>query len=202
MLSSPPWAGFIAARAVLGAAESIGTPAQVKTAATYFAPAQRSIMIGIGNMAPNIGAVVTPLLIPPLALAFGWRFAFILAGGLGLVWVVLWLLFRPPPAIAATSEARPRVSIAEMLRDRRQWAIIFGQGVQRPGLVVPAVLHARFLPPPVRPESGHPRPTGGPGLRDGGHGGAKRRDPAVAADRARRIGQQGAQGLDAALRAC
>jgi MFS transporter, ACS family, hexuronate transporter len=116
--------GFIAVRALLGAAESIGTPAQVKTAATYFPASQRSIMIGIGNMAPNIGAVVTPLLIPPIALIFGWRAAFIIFGALGLVWVVLWLLFRAPPPVATTSEARPRVSIAEMLRDRRQWAII------------------------------------------------------------------------------
>lgn len=116
--------GFIAVRALLGAAESIGTPAQVKTAATYFPASQRSIMIGIGNMAPNIGAVVTPLLIPPIALIFGWRAAFIIFGALGLVWVALWLMFRAPPAVATTSEARPRVSVGEMLRDRRQWAII------------------------------------------------------------------------------
>src|ERR1700754_2501474 len=89
--------GFITARAILGAAESVGTPAQVKTAAAYFPPEQRSIMIGIGNMAPNVGAVVTPLVIPPLALWLGWRSAFLIAGGLGLVWVVLWLLLPPPP---------------------------------------------------------------------------------------------------------
>jgi ACS family hexuronate transporter-like MFS transporter len=116
--------GFVGARALLGAAESIGTPAQVKTAATYFAPERRSIMIGIGNMAPNLGAVIAPLIIPPIAIAIGWHATFLIAGGLGLVWVALWLTFRHPPEIdvqAPKSESRPW---GAMLRDRRQWAVI------------------------------------------------------------------------------
>ena len=67
--------GFVGVRAALGAAESIGTPAQVKTAATYFPPEQRSLMLGVGNMASNFGAVVAPLTIPALALWLGWRAA-------------------------------------------------------------------------------------------------------------------------------
>ena len=116
-------AGFVGARAILGAAESIGTPAQVKTAAAYFPPERRSIMIGIGNMAPNLGAVVTPLVIPPLALWLGWHAAFLVAGGLGLVWVVLWLLLPPPPQAEETVTPAP-VPWASLLKDRRQWALI------------------------------------------------------------------------------
>ena len=115
--------GFITARAILGAAESVGTPAQVKTAAAYFPPERRSIMIGIGNMAPNVGAVVTPLVIPPLALWLGWRSAFLIAGGLGLVWVVLWLLLPPPPR-AGQTVAPASVPWASLLRERRQWALV------------------------------------------------------------------------------
>jgi MFS transporter, ACS family, hexuronate transporter len=116
-------AGFVGARAVLGAAESIGTPAQVKTAAAYFPPEERSFMIGIGNMAPNVGAVVTPLVIPPLALWLGWHSAFLIAGGLGLVWVVLWLLLPPPPQAEQAVEPA-RISWTAMLRDRRQWTLV------------------------------------------------------------------------------
>ena len=115
--------GFVAARAVLGAAESIGTPAQVKTAAVYFPPEKRSFMIGIGNMASNIGAVVAPLAIPPLAFWLGWRAAFLVTGGLGLVWVVLWLIVAP-----ATPEAETISKVAlpwrALLGDRRQWALV------------------------------------------------------------------------------
>ena len=116
--------GFVTARAVLGAAESVGTPAQVKTAATYFPPEQRSLMIGVGNMAPNIGAVLTPLAVPPLALWLGWHAAFLIAGSLGLFWVVAWLLMTPraPAAEAATNGAR--VPWGSLLRERRQWALI------------------------------------------------------------------------------
>lgn len=116
--------GFIGVRAVLGAAESIGTPAQVKTAAAYFPPEQRSVMIGIGNMAPNLGAVLTPLIIPPLALWLGWRATFLVTGGAGLLWVLLWLLVPPPPETTGQASAPARVPWHAMLRDRRQWALI------------------------------------------------------------------------------
>lgn len=92
-------AGFITARVVLGGAESIGTPAAVKSAAVYFTQKERSIALGIGNTAPNIGAVVTPLVVPALAVAFGWRAAFLAAGALGLVWVVVWLAIKIPPVV-------------------------------------------------------------------------------------------------------
>lgn len=140
--------GFVAVRAALGAAESIGTPAQVKTAATYFPPSQRSLMLGIGNMASNFGAVVAPLTIPALAVWLGWRAAFLIAGGLGFVWVVVWLIVTPrtPKAAAApvvdvveqtaveprsleaggteTGDKGASVPWRSLLRDRRQWAVI------------------------------------------------------------------------------
>ncbi|MET0269900.1 MAG: MFS transporter, partial [Sphingomonas sp.] len=120
-------AGFVGVRAALGAAESIGTPAQVKTAGTYFPPEKRSLMLGIGNMAANFGAVVAPLAIPPLALWLGWRAAFLGGGGLGLVWVGAWLAVTPRTgsAAAATPDApAPRIAWTSLLRDRRQWAVI------------------------------------------------------------------------------
>jgi len=116
---------FVTARVILGAAEAVGTPAQIKTVAVYFPPQQRSMMIGIGNMASNFGAVISPLLIPPLALWLGWRAVFLVTGGLGLAWVVAWLLVRMPPAneLAAT-EGQLTVPWGALLRTRRQWALV------------------------------------------------------------------------------
>ena len=117
--------GFVAVRAVLGVFEAAGTPAAVKSAATYFPPDRRSTIIGIGNTAPNIGAVVAPLTIPVIALAIGWRHTFLIAGALGLVWVVAWLLLRHPAEAAQShvpADARP--PLTRLLRDRRQWALI------------------------------------------------------------------------------
>lgn len=116
--------GFVGARVLLGAAEAVGTPAQVKTAAVYFAPEQRSLMIGIGNMAANLGAVAAPLLIPPLALWLGWRASFVVTGGLGLVWVVAWLTVRPPEEVDDTAVRGASVPWKVLMRDRREWALI------------------------------------------------------------------------------
>ena len=118
--------GFITARAVLGAAESVGTPAAVKAAATYFGPEDRSLALGIGNVAPNVGAVLTPLIIPAVAIAYGWQAAFLLAGGLGLVWVLVWFAARlPAPAVQA--DAAPAVPWRSLFRDRRIWALLLAK---------------------------------------------------------------------------
>ena len=114
--------GFIAARAVLGVAESVGTPAAVKTAATYFTQRDRQLALGIGNTAPNFGAIVTPALIPPLAVAYGWQAAFLLAGGAGLVWVALWFMIRVRP-VAEEGVAPVPVRWLDVVRSRTTLAI-------------------------------------------------------------------------------
>ena len=113
---------FFAARIVLGMAESVGTPAAVKSAATYFNHKDRQIALGIGNTAPNIGAIVTPLFIPALAVAFGWQAAFVVAGGLGLVWVVVWFALRIKP-VALDAVAPAPVPWLSVLRSRETAAI-------------------------------------------------------------------------------
>lgn len=125
---------FVMARIALAAAETVGTPAAVKAAAVYLPVRQRSFALGIGNMAPNIGAIVTPLLIPPFALAFGWKAAFIVTGALGFVWLIFWVLGTRTliPVDQATEASAPptpadqpsNVNWGELLSDRRTWAII------------------------------------------------------------------------------
>ena len=113
---------FVSARVQLGAAESVGTPAAVKSAATYFTQKERSVALGIVNTAPNIGAIVTPLVIPALAVLFGWKAAFLVAGGLGLVWVVVWLAVKIPPV--AIDGARPApINWLGLVRDRKILAL-------------------------------------------------------------------------------
>lgn len=114
--------GFVVARVVLGAAESIGTPAAVKSAATYFTQKERSIALGVGNTAPNVGAIVTPLLIPLIAVTLGWKAAFLIAGGLGLVWVAVWFAIRVQP-LAIEGEQPAPIAWTTLLRDRKTLAL-------------------------------------------------------------------------------
>ncbi len=115
---------FVIARSVLAVAESVNTPAAVKAAATYLPLKERSFGLGLVNTAPNIGAILTPLLIPPLALAFGWRSAFILTGALGFVWLACWLAGTRRLQPVATHRAQRDGNWAELFADRRTWAVV------------------------------------------------------------------------------
>ncbi len=120
---------FVMARIVLAAAETIGTPSSVKAAAVYLPLERRSFALALGNSAPNIGQILTPLLIPPFALLFGWKAAFIFTGALGFIWIVAWLwgTRKIKPVVRqgkVAVDAVAKVAWGELLRDRRTWAII------------------------------------------------------------------------------
>ena len=115
---------FVAARIALAVGESVSTPAGLKATALYLPQKQRSVAIGVINTSSNIGAIVTPLLIPPFAVAFGWKAAFLVTGALGFVWLAFWIVgTRKLQPIGSLPEKAP-VNWGEMLRDRRSWAVI------------------------------------------------------------------------------
>ena len=101
-------ASFSVARFALGLGESGNFPGAIKTVAEWFPTRERSFATGIFNAGSNIGAIVTPLVVPWIALTWGWREAFIATGVLGFIWLAFWLaLYRRP-------EEHPRVSRGEL----------------------------------------------------------------------------------------
>ncbi len=115
---------FVAARVVLAVGETVSTPAGLKAAAIYLPPERRNFAIGVVNTASNIGAIITPLLIPPFAVAFGWKAAFVVTGGLGFLWLAGWWLgTRNLTPVGAVPERAP-VNWGEMFADKRTWAVI------------------------------------------------------------------------------
>ncbi len=101
-------AGFSVARFALGLGEAGNFPAAIKTVAEWFPKKERALATGIFNSGTNVGALVTPLVVPVITLAYGWQWAFILTGLIGFVWLVFWLaLYRRP-------EEHPRLSKAEL----------------------------------------------------------------------------------------
>jgi ACS family hexuronate transporter-like MFS transporter len=120
---------FILCRVSLGATEAMGTPTGIKTIATIFPPSLRSAGFGLGNAANSMGAVLAPLAIPVIALAWGWRGTFIVVGLIGLVWAGLWLLatrrieFGPAQPVASTTDNDAAPVYGPILKDRRTWAI-------------------------------------------------------------------------------
>ncbi|PKU25176.1 MFS transporter [Telmatospirillum siberiense] len=117
---------FLAARVALGATEAMGTPTAIKTLALLFDARGRAMALGIMNGAASLGAIATPLIIPFLALAVGWRATFLLTGACGLVWALAWLPLagrkRWSPQEEDGESAR-QVPWKPILTDRRTWAI-------------------------------------------------------------------------------
>ncbi|TWH75894.1 ACS family hexuronate transporter-like MFS transporter [Azomonas agilis] len=99
--------GFMVCRFFLGLTEAANYPACVKTTRLWFPAGERAIATGIFNAGTNVGAMLTPMLLPLILAVWGWQAAFMFMGALGLIWLVFWGLnyFNP--------EEHPKVSDAE-----------------------------------------------------------------------------------------
>ena len=99
--------GFGFWRALLGMSESGNFPAAIKTIAEWFPKKERALATGIFNSGANIGAIIAPVAVPAIVIAWGWQAAFLISGGIGFVWILLWFLFYELP------EKKRKLSSAE-----------------------------------------------------------------------------------------
>ena len=136
---------FSLARAALGFGESGNFPGAIKTTAEWFPRKERAFATGIFNAGTNVGAILTSLAIPPIALHFGWRAAFLATGTLSLIWLIAWLtIYRTPenqPRVSPEElryirsdpvEATTSVSWGQVLRHRQAWAFVLGKFLTDP----------------------------------------------------------------------
>lgn len=90
-------ASFAAARFGLGIGESGNFPAGIRAVTDWFPQKERAFAIGLFNAGANVGAIITPLLVPLLVLWFDWRVAFFVTGLFGVAWLaVWWAIYRHP----------------------------------------------------------------------------------------------------------
>src|SRR5437867_3826910 len=90
-------AGFALARFALGIGEAGNFPASIKTVSEWFPRKERAVATGIFNSGTNVGALITPLVVPWITLHWGWQWAFIATGLIGFVWLAWWLwVYRAP----------------------------------------------------------------------------------------------------------
>jgi MFS transporter, ACS family, hexuronate transporter len=134
-------AGFSVARAALGLGEGGSFPASVKTVAEWFPARERALATGLFNAGTNVGAVVAPLTVPWITIHYGWRWAFLLTGGLGFVWVGLWLMLYRSREMSSeevaltqpgTGASEGKVSWRKLLAHRQLWAIAIGRFLTDP----------------------------------------------------------------------
>lgn len=84
-------------RAALGFTEAGNFPAANKTIAEWFPKKERALATGIYNSGTNIGAILTPLFVPWIAIHWGWQVAFLFVGAIGLLWLFFWFRMYSSP---------------------------------------------------------------------------------------------------------
>ena len=131
---------FSMARFVLGVGEAGNFPSGIKAVSEWFPAKERALATGIFNAGANVGAIVTPLIVPAITLAYGWRTAFVVTGIFSLVWLAAWIaVYRRPRETAKVSaselayiESDPadttrRIGWLTLLGYRETWAYALGK---------------------------------------------------------------------------
>ncbi len=137
---SGSFVGFAISRCALGFGEAAVFPASIKAVAEWFPKKERALATGIFNAGTNVGAILTPLVVPWIVIHWGWRAAFVGIGALGFVWLVFWwTMYRKPEEHSRVSaaelnfirsdpvEAIGRVKWISLLGVRQTWAFILGK---------------------------------------------------------------------------
>jgi ACS family hexuronate transporter-like MFS transporter len=143
--------GFMVARGVLGVSEAGNFPAAIKTVAEWFPKKERALATGIFNSGTNVGAIIAPLTVPLIALWWGWQWAFILTGAVGLLWLIFWFAVYEIPSkhhrlkkeeydyihsdkdeTVNEEKQKEKVSWFKLLTYRQTWAFVFGKFLTDP----------------------------------------------------------------------
>ena len=112
----------------------------------WFPQQERALAVGVFNAGSNIGAIVTPLVVPAITLAWGWRAAFVATGVVTFVWLIAWLAMYRSPAFhkrvtpaelsyiqAGEAPAKAAsISWLKLLRLRETWAYALGKFLTDP----------------------------------------------------------------------
>src|ERR1035438_2302985 len=118
---------FAAARAALGFGEGATFPGGLRTVVQTLPEDRRGRGLAVAYSGGSLGAVVTPLVVTPIFLWWGWRGAFWFTGFTGLAWLGLWAGVSKRPEIRQPRQVRPAAEATTpgpRLRDRRLWAYI------------------------------------------------------------------------------
>jgi MFS transporter, ACS family, hexuronate transporter len=140
--------GFMFARGILGFGESGNFPAAIKTMAEWFPKKERALATGIFNSGANVGAILAPLTVPWIARELGWQAAFLIVGGIGLLWLIFWFWFYEAPRLSkrvkpaeyayihsdtgeqsqeTTTAVKEKISWFQLLKYKQTWAFSFGK---------------------------------------------------------------------------
>lgn len=116
--------GFSIARALLGLGEGATFPGGLRTAVESLPSNLRARGIAVSWSGGTVGAIMTPIVMVPIAVNYGWRAAFIATGMFGAAWMVLWAVIARPPYLPATERRTSKLAWPNPF-ELRFWALVF-----------------------------------------------------------------------------
>jgi MFS transporter, ACS family, hexuronate transporter len=132
------------ARFFLGLGESGNFPAAIKTVAEWFPQNERSLATGVFNSGANVGAILAPIIVPWVALRWGWHVAFLTTGLFSAAWILWWFRrYRRPSGHfqgeqlghvnqEAVVDMGPSVAWRQLLGRRQTWAFTIAKFLTDP----------------------------------------------------------------------
>jgi len=141
---------FAIFRFLLGIGEGCNWPGASKAVAEWFPAKERGIAVAIFDSGSSVGGAVAAITVPWVAITLGWRYAFVVSGVLGFLWLALWLRVYYPlnrhPRL--TSEERELIEAGSdtakvsaragagrwltLLKDSNTWGIVLGRSLTDP----------------------------------------------------------------------
>lgn len=87
-------------RLSLGVVESANWPAGMRVISKLLAPRERALGNGVFTSGTSVGALIAPGLILGISAAWGWRWAFVIIGSLGVFWIAGWIVMTRDPKMS------------------------------------------------------------------------------------------------------
>ncbi len=112
---------LLGARLLMGAAEGGVMPVSHSIIAAEVDDDKRGLAMGVGqNLGSNLlGSAAAPLVLVPVAMAYGWRDAFFLAALPGLISAaIIWFFVKEPPREVYGASDAPRATLSQAFADR------------------------------------------------------------------------------------
>ena len=144
---------FALARFGLGIGESGNFPAGVKAISEWFPKKERGLATGIFNSGPSVGVVMALLIVPWILNRYSWHEVFWITGGVGFLWLILWLIFYQLPQkhkwlskkelelildrenngyTEKDNDHKPEIKWLKLFTFPQTWALITGKGLIDP----------------------------------------------------------------------
>ncbi|MGA3403287.1 MAG: MFS transporter [Acetobacteraceae bacterium] len=118
---------FVVARVFLGMGESPQFSGLVRVVRDWFNVRERGLPTGIGLCGSKLGPAIAPPLLTVLMLAFGWRWMFIIMGGVGIGVAILWYaVYREPREVALTEDENAYLADGVLFAYRATWGMVLG----------------------------------------------------------------------------